>query len=52
MHGGRGRADRGRFEELHVIREYAAQMTHLPVGFCLDTCHLLVSGYNIATEEG
>jgi deoxyribonuclease-4 len=42
----------GRLEELHVIREYAAQMTHLPVGFCLDTCHLLVSGYNIATEEG
>jgi len=41
----------GRLEELHIIREYAAQMTHLPVGFCLDTCHLLVSGYNIATEE-
>jgi deoxyribonuclease IV len=42
----------GRLEELHVIREYAAQVTHLPVGFCLDTCHLLVSGYDIATEEG
>jgi deoxyribonuclease-4 len=42
----------GRLEELHVIREYAAQMTHLPVGFCLDTCHLLVSGYDIATEAG
>jgi deoxyribonuclease IV len=42
----------GRLEELHAIREYAGQMTHLPVGFCLDTCHLLVSGYNIATEEG
>lgn len=42
----------GRLEELHVMREYAAQMTHLPVGFCLDTCHLLVSGYDIATEEG
>jgi len=42
----------GRLEELHVIREYAAQMTHLPVGFCLDTCHLLASGYDIATEEG
>jgi deoxyribonuclease IV len=42
----------GRLEELHVIREHAAQMTHLPVGFCLDTCHLLASGYDIATEEG
>jgi deoxyribonuclease-4 len=42
----------GRLEELHIIREYAKKMTHLPVGFCLDTCHLLVSGYDIATEEG
>jgi deoxyribonuclease IV len=42
----------GRFEELHAIREYAGRMTHLPVGFCLDTCHLLVAGYDIATEEG
>jgi deoxyribonuclease-4 len=42
----------GCFEELHAIREFAVQMTHLPVGFCLDTCHLLVSGYDIATEEG
>ncbi len=42
----------GKFEELHVIRDYAAGMTPLPVGFCLDTCHLLVSGYNIATEDG
>jgi len=41
-----------RFEELHVIREYAAKMTDLPVGFCLDTCHLLASGYNVATEAG
>jgi len=42
----------GKLEELHILREYAAQMTHLPVGFCLDTCHLLVSGYDIATESG
>jgi deoxyribonuclease IV len=42
----------GRLEELHVIRDHAAQMTHLPVGFCLDTCHLLAAGYDIATEEG
>jgi deoxyribonuclease-4 len=41
-----------RFEELHVIRDYAGRMTDLPVGFCLDTCHLLASGYNIATAEG
>src|SRR5579863_1675571 len=42
----------GRLEELNAIRELALQMTHLPVGFCLDTCHLLVSGYDVSTEAG
>src|SRR5271166_4395671 len=41
-----------RFEELHVIREYAAKMTGLPIGFCLDTCHLLAAGYDVASEAG
>jgi deoxyribonuclease-4 len=41
-----------RFEELHVIREYASKLTDLPIGFCLDTCHLLASGYDVATEKG
>src|SRR5580698_3329108 len=46
-------AQRGsRFEELHVMREYAAQLTELPVGFCLDTCHLLAAGYDVATAKG
>jgi deoxyribonuclease IV len=42
----------GRFEELHVMREYAANMTDLPVGFCLDTCHLLASGHDISSAAG
>jgi deoxyribonuclease-4 len=42
----------GRMEELHVIREHGARMTHLPIGFCLDTCHLHVSGYDVSTAEG
>ena len=42
----------GRLEELYVIREYGAKMTDLPIGFCLDTCHLLASGYDIATATG
>jgi deoxyribonuclease IV len=42
----------GRFEELHVMREYGSQMTHLPIGFCLDTCHLLASGYDVSTAPG
>jgi deoxyribonuclease-4 len=41
-----------RFEELHVMREYAAKMTDLPIGFCLDTCHLLASGFDIANAAG
>jgi deoxyribonuclease-4 len=41
-----------RFEELHVIREYASEMTDLPIGFCLDTCHLLASGFDVATADG
>ena len=42
----------GRFEELAAIREFAPRMTGLPIGFCLDTCHLLASGHNIATANG
>ena len=42
----------GRFEELAAIREFAPQMTDLPVGFCLDTCHLLASGHDVASAAG
>ena len=42
----------GRFEELAVLRQYLIEMTPLRVGFCIDTCHLLVSGYDIASEAG
>ena len=42
----------GRFEELAAIREFAPRMTDLPVGFCLDTCHLLASGHDVASEAG
>lgn len=41
-----------RFEELHVMREYSAKMTDLPLGFCLDTCHLLTAGFDVASPEG
>jgi deoxyribonuclease-4 len=42
----------GRFEELAAIREFASRMTDLPVGFCLDTCHLLASGHDVASAAG
>jgi len=41
-----------RFEELHSIRELARGLTDLPVGYCLDTCHLLAAGFDISTHSG
>ncbi|MES1260131.1 MAG: deoxyribonuclease IV [Acidobacteriota bacterium] len=41
-----------RFEELRMIRDLAARETELPIAYCLDTCHLLASGFDIACEEG
>jgi deoxyribonuclease IV len=41
-----------RFEELQSIRELTRDLTDLEVGYCLDTCHLLAAGYNIATADG
>jgi deoxyribonuclease-4 len=42
----------GRFEELRAIRDSAANLTNVPVGYCLDTCHLLAAGYEVASEAG
>jgi deoxyribonuclease-4 len=41
-----------RFEELRDIRELTTRQCCLPVGYCLDTCHLLAAGFNIATPLG
>ncbi len=41
-----------RFEELGDIRRYAAEETEVPVGYCLDTCHLLAAGYDVAGAAG
>jgi deoxyribonuclease-4 len=41
-----------RFEELRAIRDLAATLTDLPIGYCLDTCHLLASGFDISSEAG
>jgi deoxyribonuclease-4 len=42
----------GRLEDLRRIRDLAGRLTGLKVGYCLDTCHLLASGYDVATAEG
>ena len=42
----------GKFEELREIRDLAARETDLPIAYCLDTCHLLASGYDVAQRTG
>jgi deoxyribonuclease-4 len=41
-----------RFEELRMIRDLAGRKTDLPLAYCLDTCHLLASGYDVAHAAG
>lgn len=41
-----------RFTELRTIRDLAFELTDLPVGYCLDTCHLLAAGFDITTALG
>ena len=41
-----------RLEELRLMRDLAARETDLPIGYCLDTCHLLAAGFDIAQEAG
>lgn len=40
------------FEELRAIRDLATAASPVPVGYCLDTCHLLAAGFDIATVAG
>ena len=47
-----GRQIGRRFEELRTIRDLAARETDLPVAYCLDTCHLLASGHDVASAAG
>jgi deoxyribonuclease-4 len=41
-----------RFAELRSIRDLASELTDLPLGYCLDTCHLLAAGFDITTTAG
>jgi deoxyribonuclease-4 len=49
---GAGAALGSHFEELHVMREFGEKLSGLKIGFCIDTCHCLVSGYDVASEAG
>ena len=49
---GSGAALGSRFEELGVMRQFAAELTDLNIGFCIDTCHCLASGYDVGSASG
>lgn len=49
---GSGNALGSKFEELAMMRKAATEFTDLSVGFCIDTCHCLASGYDVATPAG
>jgi deoxyribonuclease-4 len=42
----------GKLDELAAMRHLVAPYLDIPVGYCLDTCHCYVSGFDIATEQG
>lgn len=41
-----------RLEELRDIRVLAGEVTGLPIGYCLDTCHLFAAGLDISAQAG
>jgi len=49
---GQGSAIGSRLEELGALRQLAASRVDFEIGFCLDTAHLLASGYDITTQAG
>jgi deoxyribonuclease-4 len=49
---GSGAALGSRVDELGVMRHFAAELTDLKIGFCIDTCHCLASGYDVSSASG
>ena len=49
---GSGCALGANFEELRSIRDLAVAFSDVPIGYCLDTCHLLAAGFDITTAVG
>ncbi len=47
---GQGSAVGWKFEELAYIIERVN--TKIPIGVCIDTCHIFVAGYDVRTPEG
>ena len=42
----------GTFTELAQLRQRVMKVSQLPIGFCIDTCHSLAAGYDVATATG
>jgi deoxyribonuclease-4 len=42
----------GKLDELATIRELASPYLEIPIGYCLDTCHCYVAGFDVAHEDG
>ena len=42
----------GKLDELAAIRHLASPYLDLPIGYCLDTCHCYVSGFDVAHADG
>jgi deoxyribonuclease IV len=42
----------GDLSELATIQQLAARYLDIPIGFCLDTCHCHVCGFDLASEAG
>jgi deoxyribonuclease-4 len=49
---GAGNTLGGRFDELAEIGARTQERVGFRVGYCLDTCHCLVSGHDVATAKG
>ena len=41
-----------KFEELRAIRDLAVPFAQVPIGYCLDTCHLFAAGFDVVTAAG
>lgn len=50
MTAGQGSSVGHRFEQIAAI--LAKVKDRIPIGVCIDTCHIFVAGYDIRTEEG
>jgi len=42
----------GDLEDVATIRQLVTPYLDIPLGYCLDTCHCYVGGFDIASEEG